>query len=111
MKYVLRFRAKDKKNFLELRGGLKSIETRAATARYRKIAKGDVLVIACGAQRLEKKVKRVRMFKSIDAMFKKIPYRKIMPSAESSAAAKKTYFGYPGYIEKLKKFGVIAFDI
>lgn len=96
MKHVLRFRAKDKRNFLELKAGLKSIETRAATERYRKIAKGDVLAIVCGKNRIEKKVKRVRIFASIDAMFKKIPYRKIMPAVESKAAAKKVYAGYPG---------------
>ena len=111
MKYILRFRATDKKNFLELKDGLKSVETRAATERYRKVAKGDVLVIVCGKAQIEKKVKRVRIFKSIGLMIKAIPYRRIMPSAASVAIMKKAYAGYPGYTEKLKKFGVVAWNI
>jgi ASC-1-like (ASCH) protein len=110
-KHILRFRAKDKKNFLELKDGLKCVETRAATERYRKIAKGDILVITCGNLRLEKKVKRVRIFKSVDALTKKIFYRKIMPTALSLSDVKKAYAGYPGYTEKLKKFGVVAWDL
>jgi ASC-1-like (ASCH) protein len=110
-KHILRFRAKDKRNFLELKAGLKSVETRAATERYRKIAKGDILVITCGKLRLEKKVKRARIFKSIDSLTMKIPYRKIMPSALSLSDVKKAYAGYPGYTEKLKKFGVVAWDL
>ena len=111
MEYILRFWAKDKKNFIELKDGLKSVETRAATERYRRIKKGDILVITRGKARIEKSVKRVRLFKSVSAMFKVIPYRKINPSAPTVTAAKKVYLGYPGYAEKLKKYGVIAWNI
>jgi ASC-1-like (ASCH) protein len=110
-KFILQFRATDKNNFLEIKKGLKTVETRAATERYRKIQKGDVLVIVCGKNRLEKKIKRVRIFASLGAMIKVIPYKKIMPSVASVVAMRKVYYGYPGYREKLKKYGVIAFDI
>jgi ASC-1-like (ASCH) protein len=110
-KYTLRFRATDKKNFLELKDGLKSVETRAATERYRKVVKGDILVIICGKARLERKVKRARIFKSVDRMIETIPYRKINPSARSIAEVKKAYAGYSGYAEKLKKFGIVAWNI
>ena len=69
------------------------------------------MVITCGKQRVEKIVKRVRIFKSVDALVKAVPYRKINPSARSIAEVKKIYAGYPGYTEKLKKFGVIAWNI
>src|SRR5262245_10453017 len=109
--WTLRFRAVDKKNFLEIKRGLKKVETRAATEKYRAIKKGDVLKIVCGSAVLLKPVKRVRIFKSVDGMVKRVPYRRIMPEVASVAAMKKIYAGYPGYKEKLKKYGVIAFDL
>jgi ASC-1-like (ASCH) protein len=110
-KFILRFRVTDKANFIEIKNGLKVIETRAATLKYREIKVGDMLVIVCGKQRLERKVKRVLTFTSIGSMVKRIPYKKIMPSVNSLAELRQIYYGYPGYKEKLKKHGVIAFDI
>ena len=110
-KWTLLFRAADKRNFLEIKNGTKVVETRAATPKYREVKKGDILVIVCGKDRLEKKVKRVRVFPSIGAMTKTISYKKIMPSVSSVAEMRKVYYGYSGYREKLKKYGVIAFEI
>ena len=110
-KWDLIFRVVDRNNFLELKDGLKVVETRAATPKYREVKKGDILVITCGAQRIQKEVKRVRIFTSVGAMVKSIPYRRIMPSAKSIAEVRETYHSYPGYDEKLRKYGVIAFDI
>ncbi|HTP57050.1 MAG TPA: hypothetical protein VMJ72_02085, partial [Candidatus Paceibacterota bacterium] len=104
-------RAVDRRNFDEIRGGLKSVETRAATVRYRDIQKGDMLVIVCGTARITKNVKRVRHFASIAAMFKAIPFKRIMPSARSAAEARGTYYGYPGYKEKIRKFGIAALEL
>ncbi|MDR3582447.1 MAG: hypothetical protein P4L67_04210 [Candidatus Pacebacteria bacterium] len=109
--WILRFRATDKDNFLEIRNGVKVVETRAATPKYRGVKKGDVLVIVCGRDRLKKSVRCVSVFSSIGAMTKAIPHKKIMPSASSVAEMRKVYYGYPGYREKLKKYGVIAFEI
>jgi ASC-1-like (ASCH) protein len=44
-------------------------------------------------------------------MAKEIPYTKIMPSVGSIAEMRKVYHGYPGYREKLEKYGVVAFYI
>jgi ASC-1-like (ASCH) protein len=110
-KLILRFRVVDKDNFLEVKNGLKVVETRAAAPKYRQIKKGDTLVIVCGKDRMEKKVKRVRIFPSIGAMVKVIPYKRIMPSIKSLSDLQQVYYGYPGYRDKLKKYGVIAFDI
>ncbi len=43
--WVLRFRVVDKDNFLEIENGLKVVETRAATPKYREVKTGDTLVI------------------------------------------------------------------
>lgn len=108
-KWVIRFRVVDRDNFDEVAQGKKKVETRAATEKYRKIAKGDTLVFVCGQERLEKQVKKVEIYRSLDAMFKRIPYKRIMPDEESIAGCKKVYLSYPGYKEKLKTFGVIAY--
>lgn len=110
-KWILRFRSIDKDNFLEIKNGLKAVETRAATPKYREVKAGDTLVIICGKERPEKKVKRVLTFTSIGSMAKRIPDKRIMPSVGSLRELRQIYHSYPGYREKLKKYGVIAFDI
>lgn len=110
-KWVIRFRVKDKRNFDEIASGAKAIETRAATDKYRKIEAGDTLVIVCGKNKIEKKVKRAEIYKTLDAMFKKINFKKIMPSQPSVGECKKIYITYNGYAEKLKTFGVVAWTL
>ena len=108
-KYILRFRSVDKENFDEIKKRLKTIETRAATERYRKIKKGDTLVIVCGKNHLSKKVKQVKIFKSINAMVKEVPIHKIMPSLNTISEIRKVYYSYPAYKTKIRKHGIIAF--
>ncbi|MDI6734125.1 MAG: ASCH domain-containing protein [Patescibacteria group bacterium] len=110
-KIILRFHAVDKANFKKIKDGLKTVETRAATTRYQNIKKGDVLVIVCGKERIIKKVKCVRHFKNIKSMTKAISFKKIMPSVKSIIEMRKIYSGYPGYKEKIKRFGLIALEI
>jgi len=110
-KYILRFRATDRSNFNEIRIGLKTVETRADSIRYHDIQKGDALVIVCGKKRISKKVKQVRHFTSIGSMFKAIPFKKIMPSARTPTDARNIYYGYPGYKEKIRKFGLVALEL
>lgn len=110
-KWVLRFRAKDKNSFLKIKKGLKTVETRAATKRYRNIVPGDLLIIVCGKNRLEKTVRKVQIFKSVHSMIRVISYKNIMPSVASFREMEKIYYSYPGYKEKLKKFGIIALEL
>ncbi|KKQ78129.1 MAG: hypothetical protein A3A96_00445 [Candidatus Zambryskibacteria bacterium RIFCSPLOWO2_01_FULL_39_39] len=109
--WTLRFRAVDKKNFDELRSGIKAVETRAATIKYQPIEKGDTLIFVCGKDKFSKTISKKTHFKSIDAMFRKIPYKKIMPDLSSKEEAKKRYYSYPNYKEKIKEFGLLAFEL
>ncbi|MDP1624871.1 MAG: hypothetical protein Q8L64_03795 [bacterium] len=109
--WTLRFRVIDKKNFDEVKNGSKPIETRAATVKYQPIEVGDTLLFVCGKERLEKKITKKHHFGSIDAMIKKIPYKEIMPSVESVEEMKKAYSSYSGYDEKIKEFGIFAFEL
>ena len=110
-KITLRFSAVDKDDFKEIKDGLKTVETRAATTRYKDIQKGDILVMVCGKQKIIKQTKRVRHFKTIESMLKAIPLKKIMPSIKSVADARKVYYGYQGYKEKIKEFGLMALEL
>lgn len=107
----MRFRVADRDNFAEIREGLKTVETRAATERYRDLSAGDVLIFVCGRDKIERTVKRVRYFKTIDKMLSSISLGRIMPSVFSKIEAKKIYYTYPNYREKIRKFGLMAFDI
>lgn len=110
-KHILRFRTVNRKNFNEVQDGLKAVETRAAIGRYQKVRVGDILVFVCGKSRLNKKVKKIKHFSGINSMLKTISMKKIMPSMVSVKELRKAYYSYPGYKEKIKKFGILAFYI
>ena len=111
MKKVLRFRKADKYIFNAIRRRLKTIETRAATIRFQDIKKRDILVFICGQERFEKEVKKVSYFKNIEDMVKSVNFKKIMPFVSSLEEFKDTYNKFPGYKEKIKKFGLVALDL
>ncbi|UZE92967.1 MAG: hypothetical protein IB617_02300 [Candidatus Nealsonbacteria bacterium] len=110
-KYLLRIRKIDKFFFDTLRQGSKTIETRAATDKFLNIKKGDTLVFVCGKQRLEKRVKKVSYFKTIDRMLKKLNLKKIMPFVSSIEEAKRIYYSFPNYNKKIAKFGLVAIEL
>lgn len=109
--WTLKFRQVDSDNFEELRSGIKSVETRAASPRYQTIAVGDTLTFVCGKKKFSKTITKKTHYKSLDAMFKKISFKKIMPNLKSAKEAEKVYYSYPDYKEKIKEFGILAFEL
>lgn len=110
-KHILKIREVDRIVFDAINNREKTIETRAATARLRKIEKGDVLVFVCGDNRLEKQALEVEYFASIDKMTKTIDFKKVMPFVNSIEEMKKVYFSFPNYKQKISQFGLVAFKI
>ncbi|OGN14933.1 MAG: hypothetical protein A3J47_00790 [Candidatus Yanofskybacteria bacterium RIFCSPHIGHO2_02_FULL_43_22] len=110
-KYILKFRIINRATFLDIKSGRKTVETRAATEKYRNIKKGDLLVLVCGKEKFEKKVKKARIFKTIVSMVKVYPPDKIMPDVSSVRELREAYYGYPHYGEKIKKYGLVALEI
>ena len=113
-KYILRFSQSNKSSrasFKNLGNRSKKIETRAGSPKFKNIQKGERLVLVCGKEKFEKKVKKATTFKTIDSMLLKYKLVDIMPELETKAELKKAYFSYPGYKEKIKKFGLIALEI
>jgi ASC-1-like (ASCH) protein len=110
-KHILKIRQVDRIVFGAIKNSQKTIETRAATGKYREIKAGDILVFVCGDEKLEKLVERVDIYKSIDEMIKTIDFKSIMPFVNSITEMKKVYFSFPNYKEKIKKFGIVAFKL
>ena len=109
-KYSLKFRTTNKNIFLDIKSGKKSVETRAASEKYKDIKAGDILVLVCGKERFEKKVKKAKIFKSTTALLKTYPIKKIMPKLNSQKEWQKELYTYPNYKEKIQKYGLIALE-
>ncbi len=107
--WTLRFRASDKKLFGELVSGAKSIETRAATIKFKPIEVGDTLTFVCGTERCVKKVMKKSHWKNVDAMLQEVDFKKVMPSVASVAEMKQAYASYSGYEQKIKEHGLFGF--
>lgn len=110
-KHILRIRKVDKFVFDSIKENKKTIETRAATNKLKKIEVGDFLIFICNNEKLEKEVKKVKLYKTIDQMVKEIDFKKIMPFVDSIDEMKKVYFSFPNYKEKIEKFGLIIFKM
>lgn len=108
-KITLKIRQQDKNIFDWIVRGEKTIETRAATKKYKDIGKGDTLIFACGLDRLEKTVIEVNWFRDIVALAQKCDIKKINPAADNLDDLVKMYSDFPGYPEKIAKYGIIAF--
>ncbi len=109
--HTLRFAAKNKETWDFVKSGKKKIETRAGTVKYLRVQKGDVLIMSCGKNRLQKKVKNVKHFKTISALIKTYKPDIINPGTSTLKEMEAMYYSYPGYKEKIKAFGVLAFEL
>ena len=108
-RHILRIRETDKFVFDSIKKGDKTVETRAATDRFRNIEVGDILVFVCKKERIEKEVVKINHFKSIEDMTKVIDFKKIMPFVSSVKEMKEIYYSFSGYREKIREFGLIVF--
>lgn len=108
-KITLKIRQQDKNIFDWIAGGEKTTETRAATEKYKDISKGDTLIFACGLDHLEKTVIEASWFRDIAALAQKCDIKKINPVADNVDDLVKMYNNFPGYREKIAKYGIIAF--
>ena len=109
--HVLRIREVDRKFFEIIKSGEKTIGTRAATDKFRLIKTGDVLKFVCGRDTLEKKVLKVHYFKNVDDLAKTLDLKKIMSFVSSLDEVKKIWYSFPNYKEKIKKYGLLAFEL
>lgn len=110
-KHILKFAQINKDTFEAIRDGRKRVETRAATIKYKDIVAGDVLEMSCDGDKFEKKIKKVRHFPSISELLKVYKPEDINPTLHSEEALTKKYHSFPNYEEKIKEFGLVAFEL
>lgn len=113
-KYTLRFNKNNpdsKYSFYAIRDGKKKVETRAATDKYKRINVGDKLIFTCGKEKIEKGIKKVKIFKNINQLLRSYKVKDIMPNRSKKEELEKAYYGYQGYKEKIKKYGLIALEL
>lgn len=79
--------------------------------KYRPIQEGDKLKFVCGNQSVTKKVKKLYRWKSVKAAFKEVPLKRVMPEISTMEEAYAKYHSFPGYEEKIKKFGLLGFEL
>ena len=109
--HKLNIRAVDRAIFMAIKTGRKKIDTRAATVKLCKIKTNDTVVFVCGREKLKRKVKSARLFKSIAALLRCYRARQINPAISSAKELTKMYYSFPNYKEKIKKFGLIALKL
>ncbi|MFC1656655.1 ASCH domain-containing protein [Patescibacteria group bacterium] len=107
--HILPIRKEDKLFFNAIKDGLKKIETRAGSPAYLKIKENDILVFACSGKKIRKKIKTIHHFKSVEQLLNKFNFKDIMPLVSSKKEAIKTWYTFPGYKERLEKYGILAF--
>lgn len=105
------FRAVDRAIFDDLVSGRKKVETRAAGPKYRGIAAGDTIVLACGEETKELTVKRATHFPSVSSMLQTYSVKDIVPDLSTAAELELLYASFPDYPQKLAKYGIIAIEL
>lgn len=101
----------DRDIFDQVVSGVKTIETRAGTPKYRAVEVGDSMLFVCGKDSFVKQIKSVRHFDSLDTLFDELPMQEILPQTKTREEAYAVYHSFPNYKEKLAEFGVVAFEL
>lgn len=107
----LKFREINRDIFEAIQSGVKKIETRAATKKYAKLQTGDQVELICGKDKLIKEVIQVKIFKDVQAILQVYRPQDINPATKTEAESEKMWYGFPGYKEKIAKYGLIALEL
>jgi ASC-1-like (ASCH) protein len=108
MRFVINKLNKD--IFDAIRDGSKKVETRAATVKYKKLQAGDKVSFSCAGDSIEKQIRKINHFDSIDMLLKKYKPQDINPKLKTKEEIINMYHSFPGYKEKIEKEGIIAIE-
>lgn len=104
------FRETNRDIFEAILDGTKKVETRAASPKYQNFKIGDKITLVCGSDKVEKEIKSVNYFKSIDEMLKNYEVSDINPYCKTENELREVYLSFPNYEEKLKEYGLVALE-
>lgn len=109
--HQLKFRRENRDIFEAIRTGAKKVETRACDEKFRDITVGDMVTLACEDDAFTKTVKGVEMFTTIETLLEKYSPKDINPACATEKDICEMYHSFPGYKEKIKKYGLIALEL
>jgi len=67
--------------------------------------------LVCGKDVFEMKIKKATIFKSIAAILKKYKPETINPKTHTAQEARDMWYSFPGYKEKIRKYGLVALEL
>lgn len=102
------FRKQNRDIFEAVKDGRKPLETRAASPKFQRIKVGDTAKMVCGKESFEEEITSVEFFRTIEDLLKKYHFKKINPFAFSKEDLYKMWQRFSGYLEKIKKYGLVA---
>lgn len=108
--WVLRIRKEDKNIFEQIRLGEKSVETRAINPKKNFQAKDKVIFI-CSGDKIEKTILSVRKYNDFEKYLNSEDLEKVFGKGITKEKAKKIHLSFPGYKERLEKYGIVALDL
>ena len=91
--------------------GIKTVETRAATAKYRNLEAGDEVTAKCGSDRHTLKIAKATHFNTVEEMLDDYNFKKILPNAKSERDVAQMYATFPRYKQKIARSGIMAFEL
>lgn len=101
-----------RREFVEqIRSGTKTYEGRVWSGPFRNYREGMRLCWFSGESEILTKIISVNRFDSFEQMVTEIGYKKLLPRSRSEADAIGEYHKIPGYTEKARQYGVVAFQV
>lgn len=111
--------------YYDLLEGSKEVETRSPDPSkpekdYGKIVEGDSLIFhlvndsfkrVSESEKLAFKAGNIRKYNSIEEMLETENIKSILPDVHSKEEALEIYYSFPGYKERIAKYGIIAIDL
>lgn len=107
----LEFREVNRDLFEAIRDGRKKIETRAGGKGYEKIRPGDAVELACGGDSFSRRIAGIKRFPDIVALLSEYDPKEINPACSSAKEIEEIYSSFPGYKERLEKYGLLVFRL
>lgn len=94
-----------------IKTGVKRFEGRRVSKKISNLKAGDAVLIVnqTTGETLQKVVRNIFFFSSIEDMVKEIGFLKLIPTVENEAEAVAIYYTFPGYLES-RSFAALEFD-
>ena len=95
----------------QIQSGDKTFEGRIYSGLFRHYQEGDTVTWFAGDLKVRTEITAVRRFDSFDGMLRSVGFKKMLPLVSTMEGALGAYNSIPGYSEKAKQFGVVAFGL